>query len=132
MKLALATDGDQVAAHFGHCPEYTLADVEDGQVKNQVTLPNPGHQPGFLPMYLGEMKVTHVIAGGMGPKAQELFAARGITAIVGAQGPVKEVISAFISGKLVAGPSLCSHGSGGHDHGHGGNCGAGGCGGHDR
>jgi len=129
LKLALATDGNQVAAHFGHCPEYTLVEVENGEVKTQLTIPNPGHQPGFLPAYLSELKVTHVIAGGMGARAQELFAARGISTIVGAQGPVSEVIRDFLTGRLVAGPSLCSHGSG--EHGHGGGCG-GGCGGQHR
>lgn len=132
MKLALATDGGYVAAHFGHCPEYTLVDVEDERIESQVTVPNPGHQPGFLPVYLDELKVTHVIAGGMGPKARELFAARGIATVIGAQGSVGEVISAFVAGKLVSGPSLCSHGTGGHGHGRGGCGGSGGCGGDHR
>ncbi|MGQ9496717.1 MAG: NifB/NifX family molybdenum-iron cluster-binding protein [Desulfotomaculales bacterium] len=132
VKLALATDGRYVAAHFGHCPAYTLAEVEDGQAKSVTTIPNPGHQPGFLPAYLSELGVTHVIAGGMGPRAQELFAARGITTIIGVQGTVNEVLDAFLAGKLAPGPSLCDHGAEGH--GHGGGCGHGGgrCGGQHR
>ena len=33
MKLAVATENGQVAEHFGHCPEFTIYDVEDTQVK---------------------------------------------------------------------------------------------------
>lgn len=128
MKLALATEGGYVAGHFGHCAEFLLVDVKDGEVKGKVFVPNPGHQPGFLPQYLGDMGVTHVIAGGMGARAQELFLARGISPIVGAQGPVNEVLDAFLAGKLITGPSLCTHGIEGHVH----RCGGGGCGGQHR
>ncbi|MEW5763078.1 MAG: NifB/NifX family molybdenum-iron cluster-binding protein [Bacillota bacterium] len=128
MKLALATDGYYVAAHFGHCPAYTLAEVEDGRVKSMVTVPNPGHRPGFLPNYLGDLGVTHIIAGGMGPRAQELFRARGIETVVGVQGTLHEVVEAFLAGRLVPGPSLCDHGTEGR-----GSCQGGGhCGGHNR
>ena len=33
MKVAVATESGQVAAHFGHCPEFTIYDVKDNQVK---------------------------------------------------------------------------------------------------
>ncbi|MEW6446814.1 MAG: NifB/NifX family molybdenum-iron cluster-binding protein [Bacillota bacterium] len=127
MRLAFATEGGYVSGHFGHCAEFLLVDVEGGAVKGTVFVPNPGHQPGFLPQYLGDLGVTHVIAGGMGARAQELFLARGISPVVGAQGPVSEVLDAFLAGKLVTGPSLCDRGTEGHVH----RCG-GGCGGHDR
>jgi len=55
----------------------------DGKVKSNLAIPNPGHQPGFLPVYLGDMGVTCIIAGGMGPRAQTLFEERGIRAVVG-------------------------------------------------
>lgn len=108
VKVALATDGQYVAAHFGDCPAYTLAEVKDGQVKSVETIPNPGHRPGFLPTYLSELGVTHVIAGGMGPRAQELFAGRGITTIIGVQGTINEVLDAFTAGRLRPGEALAS------------------------
>lgn len=114
MRIAVAMEGNQVASHFGHCTEFLLVDVADGQLKKEVLVPNPGHQPGFPPRYLGELGVTHVIAGGMGARAQELFAARGISPIIGAQGTAREVLGAFLTGRLVTGPSLCSHGTEGH------------------
>jgi predicted Fe-Mo cluster-binding NifX family protein len=126
LKIAVATEGDYVAGHFGHCPEFTIAEVAHGEIKSQLTIPNPGHQPGFLPGYLRDLGVTHIIAGGMGPRAQELFSGRGIVPLVGVRGPVAEALSAFLTGKLRTGPSLCTHGTGGYGHGH--NCGGRGCG----
>lgn len=73
MRIAVATENGQVAQHFGRCPEYTLLDVESGQIRSKVVIPNPGHQPGFLPPYLAEKGVSCIIAGGMGPSAQDLF-----------------------------------------------------------
>ncbi|RPF49931.1 putative Fe-Mo cluster-binding NifX family protein [Thermodesulfitimonas autotrophica] len=128
MKVAVATENGYVAQHFGHCPAFTLAEVVNGQVKEKTVIPNPGHQPGFLPGYLADLGVTHVIAGGIGARAQELFLSRGVVPLVGVRGRVDEALDAFLAGRLATGPSLCDHGAGEHGH---GRCG-GGCGGQDR
>ena len=108
-KAAIATDGDVVAAHFGHCPHYTIVDVEDGKIQKQEIITNPGHRPGFLPGYLADLGITCMIAGGMGASAEELFAQRSIETISGIQGLVDDVIRAHIDGKLQTGQSLCDH-----------------------
>lgn len=118
-KIAIATDGAEVAQHFGRCPAYTLVEIRDGLVTGKTVVPNPGHQPGFLPRFLAEKGVGCVIAGGMGPRAQNLFAEQGISTITGVTGPVEEVIESYLSGNLVEGESLCDHGQ------HGGNNGCG-------
>lgn len=51
MKVAVATESGQVAAHFGHCPEFTIYDVEDNQVKSKTVVTSPPHQPGLLPRF---------------------------------------------------------------------------------
>ncbi len=118
MRIAISTDGGSVSAHFGRCPSYTLIDIEDGKVVGRREIPNPGHSPGFLPGYLGERGVTTIIAGGMGPRAQGLFAENGIETIIGVEGPVDEVVDRFLRGALEAGRDLCDHG-----HHHEGPCG---------
>ncbi|MGO0122547.1 NifB/NifX family molybdenum-iron cluster-binding protein [Desulfothermobacter acidiphilus] len=123
MKILLALDGDRVAAHFGHAPAFMVAEIEAGEVKSKELLPNPGHRPGFLPAHFSRLGISCVIAGGMGPRAQELFQAHGITPIVGVQGAVDEVLKAFVRGELVSGPSMCEHGQGDSHHGCGGHCG---------
>jgi len=119
MKVAIATDGNFVAQHFGRCPEYTLADISGGEVVNKVVIPNPGHEPGFLPGYLAKMGVSCIIAGGMGPRAQNLFTQHNIETYVGVTGVVDQVIRSYLNGQLKSGESLCEHPNGGHGDGHG-------------
>ncbi len=109
MRIAIATDGNDVAAHFGRCPEYTLVDLEGNRVRSKVVVANPGHQPGYLPAYLHQLGVECVIAGGMGPRAQQMFADRGIDTVVGVTGTVEEVLARWLKGDLSGGPSLCHH-----------------------
>ena len=112
MKYAISTDGDNVSAHFGRCPEFTIVEIEDGEVKSSERIANPGHHPGFLPQFLGKSGVGCIVAGGMGPRAQGLFSESGIEMIVGVQGVVNEVIDQLKEGKLTSGQSLCQPGSG--------------------
>ncbi len=111
MRIAISTDGLNVASHFGRCPEYTIVDVEDSKVIKKETIQNPGHQPGFLPKFLSEMGVNFIITGGMGPRAQGFFAQYSIETVIGAAGPVDKVIVDFIDNKLAVGESQCDHDS---------------------
>ncbi|MBU1186282.1 MAG: hypothetical protein KJ908_05250, partial [Acidobacteria bacterium] len=86
----------------------------DGTITSRLEIENPGHQPGFLPCFLAEKGVDVVIAGGMGPRAQDLFTQNGIKHIRGVQGKVEDVIQAFLKNELQSGDDLCSHP---HDHG---------------
>jgi len=117
MIIAVATEGKKVAEHFGHCSLYTLYHVEGNVIKNKTELPSPGHKPGFLPRFLAEKGVNYVICGGMGPRAQELFAEHGIGTMVGVTGNIDEVVEQYLAGTLEAGASYCDH-----DHGHGHSC----------
>ncbi len=109
MIIAIPSDGQVVAAHFGRCEKYTMFNVANGQIINKYELPNPGHQPGFLPAFLAEKGVECIIASGMGSKAQQLFNDNNIQAILGCQGLISDVIDAYASGKLVGGDSTCDH-----------------------
>jgi len=109
MKIAISTDQGYVSAHFGRCQSYTIVEIKEGQVLSREEIPNPGHQPGFLPKYLSEKGVNCIIAGGMGPRAQGLFAQENIETIIGVQGPVNEVIEKFIKQELEVGDDLCGH-----------------------
>jgi len=110
MKVAIAKEGDEVSAHFGHCTEYAVFDIENGNITGKHILQSPGHEPGRLPAFLAEHKVTHVIAGGMGPRAVDLFCANNIEVFLGISGKIDEVIRVFAEGKLTSGESSCTHG----------------------
>jgi predicted Fe-Mo cluster-binding NifX family protein len=109
LRLAIATDGDAVAGHFGHCQSYTIIDIAAGKVQKSELIANPGHEPGFLPGYLAERGVNCIVAGGMGARAQMLFAQHGIETIVGVAGTIEETVQAFLRGELESGESSCSH-----------------------
>jgi predicted Fe-Mo cluster-binding NifX family protein len=98
-----------VAAHFGRCEAYTLADIEDGQVVKSEIVANPGHEPGFLPGYLAERGVNCIVAGGMGPRAHGLFAEKQIETVVGVSGSVAAALEALAKGELKGGESTCDH-----------------------
>lgn len=34
------------SAHFGHCPSFTLVDVQDGTISGVTVMPNQEHVPG--------------------------------------------------------------------------------------
>ncbi|MDO9513217.1 MAG: NifB/NifX family molybdenum-iron cluster-binding protein [Elusimicrobiota bacterium] len=112
MRCVISTDGDMVSAHFGRCPEFTVVDIENGEVQKTEVIPNPGHNPGYLPEYFGSMKADCIIAGGMGQMALGLFAAKKIKPIVGVTGSVAEVIEKLKKGTLEGAESLCNPGGG--------------------
>ncbi len=112
MRFAISTDRDQVSAHFGRCPSFTIIDVEDNQLINKEVLKNPGHQPGFIPEFLSKRGVQCVVAGGMGPRAVGLFANTEIRTIVGVSGNIDDIIDQIVRGTLKGGDSLCKPGAG--------------------
>jgi len=109
MRVAVATEGNLVSQHFGHCKSYTIADVEEGKVITKTLIDSPGHQPGLLPVFLAEKGVSCVIAGGMGQRAQGLFAEKGIIVITGASGSVDQVLEDFVNDRLETGANVCDH-----------------------
>ena len=108
MNIAVASEGKVVSGHFGHCEGFTMYDVDNIEVKGKEFVPNPGHKPGFLPVFLKEKKADVIIAGGMGATAQDLFVENGIEVVVGAQGNTDDVVQMYIAGGLKSSGSICS------------------------
>jgi len=112
MKYAIPVSGGMVSPHFGHCEHFALFDVEEQskEITKKEAVPSPEHQPGFLPGWLAEKGVSVVLAGGMGPRAQELFQQHNIKVVIGAleSDPEKAVIS-YINGALATGDNVCDH-----------------------
>jgi len=112
MKIAISTDVGFVSAHFGRCPTFTIAEIGEGKILKIEEINNPGHQPAFLPNFLAERGVKYIICGGMGNRAQMLFAEKKIIPVIGVTGKIEEVIEKFIQGELKSGESLCKPGAG--------------------
>ena len=107
MKIAISTDGQSVSAHFGRCPSFTIAEIDNQQLIKKETIANPGHHPGFLPEFLSKQGVACIIAGGMGQRARMLFEEKGIQAVMGVTGGVDEVIGQYRRGELKGGNNTC-------------------------
>lgn len=112
MRVAIATDGSGVSAHFGRCGAYTLVNVEGDSITDKKVVANPGHAPGAIPQYLHEQGVDRIVCGGMGARASELFALMKIEMVTGIQGSVDDVIHRLADGTLAGGESLCTPGAG--------------------
>ena len=112
MRFAIPVCEGVLSMHFGHCEKFALVDV-DPELKAIVgttELDPPPHQPGLLPGWLAERGVNLVIAGGMGGRAQQLFAEAGVKVVVGAPSVDPEsVVMDYLSGKLVTGANVCDH-----------------------
>ena len=55
MKIAVPASGDMICGHFGHCENFIIFETENGEITDRKAIPNPGHKPGFLPNFLGDM-----------------------------------------------------------------------------
>ncbi len=112
MRIAMPLAEGKLSPHFGHCEEFALVDVDPnaGKVVSEEIVASPKHEPGLLPRWLASQSVAIVIAGGMGHRAQQLFAERGITVVAGAAPEKPEVLALrYIKGEPVAGENVCDH-----------------------
>ena len=110
MKFAIPLADGKLTAHFGHCKEFAIIDADENGVKNKEIQVPPPHEPGVLPKWLQEKGTNVVIAGGMGQRAQALFAEKGISVVVGAPVAVPEVlVESYLNNTLVSGENICDH-----------------------
>ena len=110
MKFAIPIADGKLTAHFGHCKEFAMVEVEDQKILGTEMLDPPPHEPGVLPRWLKEQGANVVIAGGMGQRAIELFNQAGIQVFVGA--PVdepQELVKSYLNQTLVTGGNVCDH-----------------------
>lgn len=117
MKIAIASEGNMVAGHFGHCEKFWMFTTSDDRIVGQVSVKNPGHKPGFLPNYLHEQGVNVIISGGMGGGAIDIFNRHNIEVIVGATGEARINAQTYLKGELKSTGSVC------HQHEHSDSCG---------
>ena len=117
MKIAVASNGDMIWGHFGHCENFNIYEAENGKISSAESVANPGHRPGFLPNFLADMGVEVIIAGGMGGGAVDIFNGKGIQVITGASGNAEMVVHSYLQGKLISDDVVC------HEHQHQDECG---------
>ena len=112
MRYAVPLTNGELSAHFGHCEEFAFVDVdaETRTIGELTRATPPAHEPGALPAWLHRNGADIIIAGGMGRRAQGLFAESGIQVVVGApEAAPEELVRAHLDGRLEAGVNICDH-----------------------
>jgi ATP-binding protein involved in chromosome partitioning len=110
--IAIPVLEGRLCPHFGHCQQFALLEVDTAgkEILNSRQVTPPPHQPGLLPLWLHDEGVNLVIAGGMGGRAQGMFAAHGIEVIVGAPAePPESLVRSYLDGSLQPGENICDH-----------------------
>lgn len=128
MKIAIPLSNGKFCEHFGGAQAFALYDVDQDRrsLGDHLFDAPPAHGRGVFPMWLKQQGATVVLAGGMGPRAVEIFAHQGIEVVLGVQGDDPEVIArSYLAGTLATTGEIChEHGfhDCGHDHGGGEAC----------
>ena len=109
------TDGldSAISDHFGHCAAFTLVTLADDAIGEVSVLENEGHEEGGCMAPVNLLKARGVgvlLAGGMGGRAQGIFAENGIEVVVGAPAePPESIVRSYLDGKLQSGENICDH-----------------------
>lgn len=114
MKIAVPTVQGKLCQHFGHCEIFTFVEVDEStkEILGKTEVEPPEHVPGILPPWVAQQGATIVLAGGMGGRAQELFAQQGIKVLAGCPSEEPEtVVKEYLNNTLVLGINGCDHNS---------------------
>ncbi|MFH1448386.1 MAG: NifB/NifX family molybdenum-iron cluster-binding protein [Candidatus Micrarchaeota archaeon] len=116
MKIAVSSNGGgaggEISGHFGRCPEFVIFDCENTGIIGVEQVQNPyfkEHVPDAVPKFISSLNADVMIAGGMGPRAVEIFGSMGIKVVLGTSGNIKKAVEAYLSGELVPDENTCTH-----------------------
>ncbi|HOJ40662.1 MAG TPA: NifB/NifX family molybdenum-iron cluster-binding protein [bacterium] len=112
MKVAIPVVRGRLSAHFGHCEQFAIFEVdeEEKKITGQEVLEAPEHAPGLFPRWLKKQGVQVVLVGGLGQRARAFFDECGLKVITGAPEEVPEaLVMAYLNGTLVTGENICDH-----------------------
>jgi len=112
MKFAIPTAEGKLCQHFGHCEKFVFIEVDEASktiISNEAVV-GPDHVPGILPPWVAQQGATVILAGGMGGRAQELFAQQGVKVISGCPSEAPEkIVMDYLNGTLTTGVNGCDH-----------------------
>jgi predicted Fe-Mo cluster-binding NifX family protein len=112
MRIAIPLADGKLTLHFGHCSAFALIDADPAEKKilRREDVEAPPHQPGLFPPWLAERGVNVILAGGMGPRAQDLFRQHGIQVVAGVPEELPEkLVLDYLQGTLRTGENACDH-----------------------
>ena len=124
MKIAIPMHDGRFCEQFGGAEAfafYTVDETSRSVADCHLGAP-PEHGRGVFPVWLRQQGATVVLAGGMGPRAANIFAHHGVEVVLGVQGENPEsLVRSYLDGTLETTGEVChEHGfhDCGHDHSH--------------
>lgn len=116
MKIAVTYENGQVFGHFGHCRQFLVAEVENGQVIRSEVVPVLGSGHSALAGFLHGLGAEKLICGGIGAGARTALAQAGIELYPGVSGDALAAVQQLAAGNLAFDPdTTCNHH---HEEGH--------------
>ena len=108
--FAVPTINQKLCAHFGHSEQFAVVETEDQKITSVEYFSPPVHQPGTYPKFLSKKGVSTIISGGMGQKAQDIFAHNNIEVFMGIDSEIPELlVEKYLRDQLQGGDNQCDH-----------------------
>jgi predicted Fe-Mo cluster-binding NifX family protein len=108
--FAIPTENGKLCAHFGHCEKFAVVKTKNNEILDVEFITPPVHQPGVYPKFLADNGISVIISGGMGVKAQQLFAENNIEVSMGVSAESPQIlVQRYLDGQLETGENLCDH-----------------------
>lgn len=108
--IAIPVVRGELTPHFGHCEKFAIIETDDNQIMKVEYMTPPLHEPGVYPRFLAEYGVHVIIVGGIGQRAQNLFAQHNIEVYAGVNSESPEkLVEDYLNNRLQTGRNLCDH-----------------------
>ncbi len=103
-KFAIPVKDEVVSDDFRKAKEFCFIDVTDRQIQSKKILASPIHDPGIIPAWLAENRVTHVFAVDIGKLAIEILNDYKIEVIWGVPNEKPEyLVNGYLDSQLASG-----------------------------
>ena len=103
MRIAVASEGLEVAPFFGHCASFMCYKVERGVITECQNMPNPRMPASRLAPLLRDLGVTTLIVGTIERDAADAFRTVDIDVVPNRRGAVRDEAEAYLARTLIGG-----------------------------
>jgi predicted Fe-Mo cluster-binding NifX family protein len=100
MRLAIPTLADRISPVFDVARQLLVVDVDHGEAVDTRNMPLEDGKPAARARHLATLGVTVLICGAVSRPLERLLLSEGLEVFSQRCGPVGEVLSAFLSGRL--------------------------------
>lgn len=101
MRIAVASEGLDVSAHFRHCASFTCYKIECGIIVECQNMPNPRQPAPQLVSVLRELDVNALITGTIERETAETLSAADIEVVANQTGSARDAAEAYLARTLI-------------------------------